>query len=401
MLKKQLFINFTVLILFCFLGLLILEFGLRFFEQEIFSFPPMKIVCNRLLHKSNLDIYRFDNEGQKIVHTIINKEGFIGLNYEIVKPSDTYRIAFLGDSFTEAFQVDYEKNFVFLTDQFLNTALRSGNFNFQNKEIKKIEVMNFGVSGTSVADGIIYYNEYVKKYKPDLVIFSSYMGNDLSENIQNVGFTDSLLSLDPKTNLIPQVRVLNTIKENRKFKNWLFAHFATIRFFSRAIKGNSLSFALANKLGLFRKSDVNQSELEKYYDTAKYHIVPFSQVVSNDINFSVELIKNLNQLVKRDETEFIVLFIPAALNLNEDLVNSFQKQLATGQVYDANYSTKKIIELLGDSVKNIDLYNGFYHGLQKDFYFSIVGHLNEVGHQKTAEIIKDYLINLKTSYVQK
>jgi len=95
MLKKQLFINFTVLILFCFLGLLILEFGLRFFEQEIFSFPPMKIVGNRLLHKSNLDIYRFDNEGQKIVHTIINKEGFIGLNYEIVKPSDTYRIAFL------------------------------------------------------------------------------------------------------------------------------------------------------------------------------------------------------------------------------------------------------------------------------------------------------------------
>lgn len=107
----------------------------------------------------------------------INQEGFRDSDHPLLKPPEIFRIAFLGDSFTYAEQVEEPFTFVRLSESLLNDRLAKRN------ELYRVECMNFGVGGYDTQQEVLCYENIVRKYKPDLVILVMYVHNDLLGNV--------------------------------------------------------------------------------------------------------------------------------------------------------------------------------------------------------------------------
>ena len=104
----------------------------------------------------------------------INSHGFRDRDHEIAKPLNTLRIAVVGDSFAEAFQVPLEKAFWSVMEQKLNECPQA--------DRSKVEVLNFGVSGFSTARELILLQKRVWQYSPDLIVLLVTTGNDIRDN---------------------------------------------------------------------------------------------------------------------------------------------------------------------------------------------------------------------------
>ena len=107
------------------------------------------------------------------VHNTIsyNEYGFRGPNWPLNKAQGELRVAILGDSYIEGREV---KN-----DELVTTKLE--------KLIGKGSlVMNFGLSGTGQAEQILLYKNFVKKFKPDIVIHCMTPSNDFEDNLREL-----------------------------------------------------------------------------------------------------------------------------------------------------------------------------------------------------------------------
>ena len=104
----------------------------------------------------------------------VNSAGFRGPEWSVAKPPNTYRIAVVGDSFTEAPHVAYEQTFCAVAQRALGECpvLRG----------QRVQVMDFGVDAYGTAQELITLRRHVWKYSPDLVVLAFFSGNDLRNN---------------------------------------------------------------------------------------------------------------------------------------------------------------------------------------------------------------------------
>jgi hypothetical protein len=119
---------------------------------------------------------RVSIETPQIVH--INSQGFRDAERTYEKPADTYRIAVLGNSWTEALQVPIEKTYASLLQQNLNAG-----FCIRGK---RVEVLNFGVAGYSTAQELLLLQHRVWNYHPDLVLLAFYPARDIANNVREL-----------------------------------------------------------------------------------------------------------------------------------------------------------------------------------------------------------------------
>ena len=111
-------------------------------------------------------------EGRALVQ--INSAGFRDREHATDKPPKTLRIAVLGDSFTEAVQVPLKDTFWTLLEQRLRDCTGA--------EERRVEVINFGVSGYSTAQALLTLRTRVWAFNPDLILLGFFAANDLTEN---------------------------------------------------------------------------------------------------------------------------------------------------------------------------------------------------------------------------
>nr|MBS0020348.1 SGNH/GDSL hydrolase family protein [Gammaproteobacteria bacterium] len=111
-------------------------------------------------------------EGKALVR--INQAGLRDRLRPLPKAPGIFRIAVLGDSFAEAVQVPIEQTFWFILQDELNACNP-----FQGR---KVEVLNFGVSGYSTAQQLLTLRHRAWSYQPDMVLLAFFHGNDLAEN---------------------------------------------------------------------------------------------------------------------------------------------------------------------------------------------------------------------------
>jgi hypothetical protein len=104
----------------------------------------------------------------------INSDGMRDREHAIEKPTDTIRIAILGDSYTEAEAVPVEKTF--------STLLESELASCPDAEGKMIETLNFGVGGYGTDQELLTLRSKAWKYKPDVVLVVMTTSNDISDN---------------------------------------------------------------------------------------------------------------------------------------------------------------------------------------------------------------------------
>src|SRR5215831_2720375 len=151
-------------------GLGIAEIALRLIG---FSYPPFHQpdpLTGLRLRPNTSGWYR--KEGQAYVAT--NSQGLRDSERPLTKPSGTYRILMLGDSYPEALQVNVEIAFWRLLEQRLEACAF--------KSAKHIDVINLGVSGFGTGQELRMLQTRGLAYQPDLVILAFFPGNDVRNN---------------------------------------------------------------------------------------------------------------------------------------------------------------------------------------------------------------------------
>jgi hypothetical protein len=92
-----------------------------------------------------------------------NSHGFRDKERTLTKPPETIRIAFMGDSMIEAFQVPFEKTAGQVLENKLNRILTPEND-------RNFEVLNFGVGNYGLGQMFLIYKEIASKFQPDYVL---------------------------------------------------------------------------------------------------------------------------------------------------------------------------------------------------------------------------------------
>jgi hypothetical protein len=114
----------------------------------------------------------FIKEGRNFV--AISEAGLRDREHLLDKPDDAYRIALLGDEQSEAMQVPLERTWwAQLEPRLEQCGFAPG---------KRVEVINFGVTGYGTAQEYALLETRAMRYRPDLVLLQFSSGNDVQNN---------------------------------------------------------------------------------------------------------------------------------------------------------------------------------------------------------------------------
>jgi lysophospholipase L1-like esterase len=126
------------------------------YERHNYQTGRLELVPNTFIPGSGVSAMR------------INSRGFVGAEFEVPKPRDTYRIIAVGDSCTFG-TGDPAQAYPFMLGQFLNAPAGGGG---------RIEVINAGIEGYNSEFALSRLRDELLGYEPDMVIL--YIGwNDL------------------------------------------------------------------------------------------------------------------------------------------------------------------------------------------------------------------------------
>lgn len=116
--------------------------------------------------------YWYNKENNHPITGKINSYGWRDKEWSLKKPQNTFRIAVLGDSMVEAYQVESDKTFLSLAENQLN--------NTPNQDIK-VELMNFGRSGFTQSEEFLVLQKEVDRFSPDMVVLFFLPSNDIED----------------------------------------------------------------------------------------------------------------------------------------------------------------------------------------------------------------------------
>lgn len=137
----------------------LLFFELYFQTSEIFN--PSFVMDDAFFGRKLKPNARITAIKESYNMTEVNEAGYLGKAYPIKKSTpNTVRIALIGDSFVEGFQVKDKFHFRNVLESEL--AKNNPGMNF--------EVLNFGRSGLDFRTMYIFYELIVKHYNPDIVL---------------------------------------------------------------------------------------------------------------------------------------------------------------------------------------------------------------------------------------
>jgi hypothetical protein len=160
------------------IGLFFVEVGLRLVGYSFPYFYTTDSARGVALRAGVEGWYR--REGRNYVR--INSDGLRDVEHAKPKPPNTVRIAIVGDSYSEAFQVPLENTFWAVMEQKLRQCPKYAG--------QQLEVINFGVSGYGTAQELITLRQKVWDYSPDIVLLAVCTGNDISDNSRALKKTD-------------------------------------------------------------------------------------------------------------------------------------------------------------------------------------------------------------------
>ena len=177
--------NYPKKIFLIFFGLILAILFLELFIRLAINFLPDNYLPTYGIYQKSSSII-----GQKLVPNskgVWSREGFSKVeinskgwndyerNYE--KKEKIIRIAVVGDSFIEAFQVDKSNAVGSVMELWLNNNCDSISNDYT------FEVLSFGASGWGTSQMYLTIRDEVILYKPDYVVLAFFPGNDLKNNI--------------------------------------------------------------------------------------------------------------------------------------------------------------------------------------------------------------------------
>lgn len=271
-----------------------------------------------------------------------NEYGYLGPGYAPEKPSGTLKIALLGDSYVEGFQVFDRHHFRNLLEIRLSETLK-----------KPVEVMNFGRSGFGIKDMYAYQKLFVQKFNPDIIIYFLSNG-DLADMQDDKLLPKVFISSDSD----PEIKIPTDVGAIEKYKKQLQLMQAS-------------SVFMMGRHGLMQSKDKEvllKKLLDKLYPNKK-----LSTELKSDNTIDGNALTNMLNLLK-DQHIVIVNIDRDSLSLPgnyQDMIILNTNQLLTKDgAYDVSFHTWK--------------------GSGKS------GHWNHSAHQKVAFHLADKLTHVIT-----
>ena len=353
-------------------------------------------------------------------------EGFVKINRygmrddrEISKNKSPgmYRIAILGDSFAEAFQVDVRDTFWRVLENKLNAC-----FAFDGK---KAEVLNFGVAGYSTAQELATLRSKVWDFQPDMVLLAFLSGNDVRDNHPALcqtntaiffTFKDGSLSLDNALLHSLAFRVKSS-HPYQQLAN-ILDHFCLYQFAKKIRRSYLLLFKTpspklnpAYTRAESGKATVNpgsaasgpagkQAVMNIGLDNHIY-FSPQSQEWDEAWRITEALIEQMHKDVMERGAKFLLVSLANGIQVNPDpkVRDAFAKTIGSG---DLLYPDRRIesfavahgidaIILAPIMQKHAEQTKQYFHGFPNTIMGG--GHWNEKGHRIAGEIIAEYLCN--------
>jgi hypothetical protein len=329
----------------------------------------------------------------------INADGFRDRHHERVKPSSVFRIAVVGDSFTEGSNVAFEETFPTVVERELASCSMLKN--------QEVEVLNFGVSGYRTAQSYLLLREHVLSYEPDLVVLAFYNGNDVADN-------SIVLSAGTQ-----KERPFYLIRDGRLV---LDASFQETDSFKKAKYDAMLVHAFLNKSYLLQlvkqlylrrpvlsRGPMSMSQVERFDETQhdSSTLKPlFPEALSPPVDSVWEaawkvteaLILAMRDVAKSQGAEFLVVMIPEPVQVYPDPPTRERIKQAYG-LSDLAYPERRfkpyaqaaqldILMLLEPFLEMLSNDPVFFHGFPQAYG---AGHWNHAGNQAGGRLIAQHI----------
>jgi len=396
-----------------FLSLLVVELSLRiagFLDPSFYIYDHDRGVGLRPLAEGWVHQERKN-------YVRINSRGLRDREHALVKPSGTIRIAVLGDSYAEAFQVPLEDAFWAEMERRFQQCPNIGR--------RRVEVLNFGVAGYGTAQELITLRKHVWDYSPDIVVLAFTTGNDLNDNSKQLSkdlmrpyfvYRDGQLVLDRTT--------LDSREASLRFRlnhsalgsawDWLRQRLRILQLVNSVVRAvasgglarpeSSAAVREDNSGGkqtpvnvLINSSDEGPRPTEPGLDGGVYD-EPVNETWKEAWRVTEGLISQMHDEVKSRGARFYVVTLSSAGQVPPNAGNS-EKSLRGQGLKDFFYPERRI-RALGDragfTVLNLAPLLKDYaakHAVHLHGFGSQMGsgHWNQTGHRAAGEMIGDWL----------
>jgi len=316
----------------------------------------------------------YDKEGFSFME--INSLGYLDVDHSINKPNGVYRIAVLGDSFTEARNVALETTY---WKQLESALLAQG---------KQVEVLSFGIGGYGTAQELITLKKDVLQFSPDLVILGFYPGNDIFDNARYLSRNDDTFR--------PFYQIIDgKLEKDESFKEISLSYLAN-RFLLSAVH-HSRIMELVNQARRNIQVIGMQSSSQQL---PEFSIIDPNladgiqrEALEDAWQVTERLLQEIKQLLEQRNIDFVVLVITTPESVHPEYLAQEFSLFPDGIPYYAENRLSELGQRLGfrvvtmaDSVKEkIREQNLFLHGFEETGLG--IGHWNEAGHRHASQLL--------------
>jgi len=392
----------------CF-SLVIIEIGLRIAGYSYPEFYVADAQRGYALRAGMQGWYR--KEGEAFVY--VNRDGLRDREHAPTKPPNTIRIAVLGDSYPEAFQVSFENSFCAVLERKLEECpALSG---------RDVEVINFGVSGYGTAQELITLRNNVWQYSPDMVMLAFTTNNDVSDNVRALKKTDEIPYFVLREGKLVED---DSFLQNRTFRwrnsnlnhfgSWCRDHLRLIQLVNQAHHGIKAYLAArrerasqsspggATKTNGDRPGDAATAAAELGVDNVIYR-EPSEPLWQDAWRLQESLLETMRDEVRNHGARFVLVTLSNGIQVWPDAAarEAFLKRIGAQDIFYPDRRIRDfckrdridVVTLAPEMQKYADHNKVFLHGFAKDVGN---GHWNSAGHRLAAELTAKSLCELLT-----
>jgi hypothetical protein len=339
----------------------------------------------------------YRKEGEAYVR--INGDGLRDSEHSKAKPPDTVRIAVLGDSYPEGFPVAMEDAFWAVMEKNLQQCGAFGD--------KKIEVINFGVSGYGTAQELITLREHVWEYSPDIVMLAVTTNNDMSDNVRALKKTDEVpyfVYRDGKLGIDDSFRETRAFRWRQSALNrlgrWIRDHSRLIQAINQGHHGFKIWLAARrarNQPASQGETDAAAASEELGIDNVVYR-EPGDQVWNDAWHVTEGLVAQMRDEVAAKGAKLLVVTLSNGIQAYPDanVRQLFMKRLGVNDLFYPDNRIKQLCEREKIAMITLAPWMQTYAEQNKAFLHGFGnnignGHWNQLGHRVAGEFIAQKL----------
>lgn len=266
-----------------------------------------------------------------------NSLGFRDVERSLTKPSDTFRILALGDSFTYGAGAKFDETYPAILEKLLNQ---------RNGKHPKIEIIRAGISRAFPEMERKVLETYGMKFSPDMIMVG-FLPNDIVDTVM----------AEEAVHITSNGYLMVGSAQMSAFKEWLYLH--------------SHLWRLARYQWYQLKSKIAWKQ--KYKNSA------FIQKAWEKI---ASEFKNINSIAQNSKIPFLLVYIPQKDTLT-DLQNA-PEEILKNLGKENNFSTVSTIEDMRSHFNKNEI-----------LYYPIDGHCTPLGYKTVAESIFSQIEKLK------